>query len=132
MPLINLTVSGAYKTHIPWTVIQVETGLTFSSLFSKIVAGAHPRLVIDEELSHSFLDKVHIGLTKALSIVDEQLNVNDVCAMFGQHVKFIVSQTVHEDAQSASASSTLPNAFEVLMASQKTVDKLLNIASNVK
>ena len=55
--------------------------------------------------------------------MDEQLNVDDVCAMFGQHVKFIVSQTVHEDAQSASASSTLPNAFEVLMASQKTVDK---------
>ena len=126
MPLINLTVSGAYETHIPWTVVQVETGLKFSSLFSKIVAGAHPRLVIDEELSYSFLDKVHIGLTKdLLSIVDEQLNVDDVCAMFGQHVKLIVSQTVHEDAQSASASSTLPNAFEVLMASQKTVDKAM-------
>ena len=55
--------------------------------------------------------------------MDEQLNVDDVCTMFGQQVKFIVSQTVHEDAQSASASSTLPNAFEVLLASQKTVDK---------
>ena len=43
--------------------IQVETGLTFSSLFSKIVAGAHPRLVGDKELSHSSLDEVHIGLT---------------------------------------------------------------------
>ena len=46
--------------------------------------------------------------------------------MFDQHVKFSVSQTlalVREDAQSASASSTLPNAFEVLIASQKTVDK---------
>ena len=46
--------------------------------------------------------------------------------MFGQHVKFIVSQTlalVREDDQSASASSTLPNAFEVLIASQKAVDK---------
>ena len=64
MSLINLTMTGAYKIHIPWTVIQVETGLTFSSLFSKIVAGAHPRLVVDEELSHSSLDKVHIGLTK--------------------------------------------------------------------
>eukprot|EP00731_Ephydatia_muelleri_P011108 Em0006g2a len=80
MSLINLTVTGAYKTHIPWTVIQVETCLTFSLLFSKIVAGAHPRLVVDEELSHSSLDEVHIGLT--LSIVDEQLNVDDVCAMF--------------------------------------------------
>ena len=49
--------------------------------------------------------------------------------MFDQHVKFtvkfIVSQTlalVHEDAQSASASSTLPNVFEFLMASQRAVD----------
>ena len=106
----------------------METGLTFSSLFSKIVAEAHPRLVVDKELSHSSLDKVQIGLTKnSLSIADEQLNVDDVCAMFGQHVKFIVSQTlalVREDAQSASAFSTLPNAFEVLIASQKTVDKV--------
>ena len=81
----------------------METGLTYSSLFSNIVAGAHPRFVVDEKLSHSFLDKVHIGLTKdSLSIVNEQLNVDDVCAMFGQNVKFIVSQTlalVREDAQ---------------------------------
>ena len=80
----------------------METGLTFSSLFSKIVSGAHPRLVVDEEPSHSSLDEVHIGLTKdSLSIVDEQLNIDDVCAMFGQRVKFIVSQTlalVREDA----------------------------------
>ena len=85
----------------------METGLTFSSLFSKIVAEAHPRLVVDKELSHSSLDEVQIGLTKdSLSIADEQLNVDDVCAMFGQHVKFIVSQTlalVREEAQSASA-----------------------------
>ena len=65
-------------------------GSDVSSLFSKIVAGAHPRLVVDEELSHSSLDEVHIGITKdSLSIVDEQLNVDDVCAMFGQHVKLI-------------------------------------------
>ena len=43
------------------------------------------------------IDKVHdhIGLTRdSLSTVDEQLNVDDVCAIFGQHVKFIVSQTL--------------------------------------
>ena len=54
MPLLNLTVLG-YRPHIPWTVVQVETGLTFSALFTKIVAGAHPRLVVDEELSRSSL-----------------------------------------------------------------------------
>ena len=73
--------------HIPWTV-HVETGLTFSALFSKIVAGTHPRLTVDEELSRSRLDKVFVGHKKdSLSIVDEQLIV-EVCAMFGQHVKF--------------------------------------------
>ena len=37
---------------------------------------------------------VHIGLTKdSLSIVDEQLNVDDVCAMFGQHIKFMYRVT---------------------------------------
>ena len=53
--------------------------MSIDVFFTKIVAGAHPRLVIDEELSYSFLDKVHIGLTKdSLSIVDEQLNVDNV------------------------------------------------------
>ena len=32
------------------------------ALFFKIVAGAHPRLNIDEELSRSSLDKVYINL----------------------------------------------------------------------
>ena len=38
--------------------------MMFSALFSKIVARAHPRLVVDEELSQSFPGKVHTGLTK--------------------------------------------------------------------
>ena len=127
MSLINLTVTGAYKTHIPWTVIQVETGLTFSSLFSKIVAGAHPRHAVDEELSHySSLDKVHIGLTK-----DSALWMSSsTSTMFAQCLVSILSSSCHrlwpwfvKTLKSASASSTLPNAFEVLIASQKTVER---------
>ena len=57
------TVSGAYKTHIPWTAIHVETGLKLSpELILVLLSG-------DEELPQS------------LSIVDEQLNVEDVCAV---------------------------------------------------
>ena len=105
MPLLNLTILGAHRPHIPWTVAQAETGLTFSGLFSKIVTGAHPRLVVDEELSRSSLDKVYVGHTKdLLSVVDEQLIV-DVCAMFGQHVKFTVTLATVREPQSSSASS---------------------------
>ena len=92
MTLLNLTVLGAHRPHIPWTVVQVQTGLTFSALFSTIAAGTHPRLVVDEDLARSRLDKVFVGHTKeSLSTVDEQLIVDDVCAMFGQHVKFTVT-----------------------------------------
>ena len=55
MLLLNLTVVGAHRSHIPWTVVQVGTGLTFSTLFSKIVAGSQPRLTVDKALSQSSL-----------------------------------------------------------------------------
>ena len=35
-------------------------------------------------------EKVYVGHTKNLSLVDEQLIISDVCTMFGQHVKYIV------------------------------------------
>ena len=90
MTLLNLTVLGAHRPHIPWIVVQVQTGLT-SALFSKIAAGTHPRLVVDEELSRSRLDKVFVGHTKdSLSTVDKQLII-DFCAMFSQHVKYTVT-----------------------------------------
>ena len=92
MTLLNLTVLGAHRPHIPWTVVQVQTGLTFSALFSKMAAGTHPRLVVEEELSRSRLDKVFVGHTKdSLSTVDEHLIIDDVCAMFGQHMKYTVT-----------------------------------------
>ena len=84
MVLINITVAStsACRTLIHWTVIEVETELTFTGLFQKIAAGAHPRLVVEEELSHSRLDKVYVGTTKdSLSLVDEQLVVSGVSSM---------------------------------------------------
>ena len=118
--LINLSVSSSRVclSLIPWTVIQVEAGLTFSDLFAKIVAGAHPRLSVVEELSHSCLEKVFVGQSKdLLSFVDERLVVEDVCRAFGQHVKFCVSR--HEATE---ASKPLRNAFTVLMNSQRALD----------
>ena len=118
--LINLSVSSSSvcRSLIPWTVIQVEAGLTFSDLFAKIVAGAHPRLSVVEELSHSCLEKVFVGQSKdSLSFVDERLVVEDVCRAFGQHVKFCVSR--HETTE---ASKPLRNAFTVLMNSQRALD----------
>ena len=92
MTLLNLTVLGAHRPHIPCTVVQVKMGPTFSAPFSKIIAGAHPSLAVDEELSRSKSDKVYVGPTKdTLSIVDKQLIVDDVCAMFGQHTNFTVT-----------------------------------------
>ena len=123
MPLLNLTVLGAHRTHIPWTVVQVESDLTFATLFSKILAVAHRRLIVDEELSRSSLDMVYVGQTKdGLSAVDEQLVIDDVCTVFGQHVKYIVTWSVREDAQSSCSSTTLQNAFLVLIGPQRAID----------
>ena len=75
-------------------------------------AGAHRRFIVDEELSRSSLDKVYVGQTKdRLSAVDEQLVIDDVCTVFGQHVKYIVTLSVREDAQSPCSSTTLQNAL---------------------
>ena len=110
MPLLNLTVPGAHRTHIPWSIVQVEPDLIFATLFLKILVGAHRCLIVDEELSRSSLDKVYVGQTKdGLSAVDEQLVIDDVCTVFGQHVKYIVTLSVREDAQSPCSSTTLQN-----------------------
>ena len=104
------------------SVVQDEMGLTFCLLFSKIIAGAHHRLVIDEALSRSCLDKVFVGHTKQnLSLVDEQPFVDNVCAMFGQHVKYTVTEGDREGTHESSSSSTT-NAFTVQMASQRAID----------
>ena len=73
MSLVNLSVwsSSAYRSLIPWTVVQVKTGVTFANLFKKILAEAHPRLTVEEELSHSCL---FVGQSKeSLSEVDDKL-----------------------------------------------------------
>ena len=115
---------GAHRPHKQWTVIQVETGLTFSALFSKIVAGTHPHLNVDEELPQSRLDKVFVGHTKdLLSIMDEQLIVDDVCVMFGQHVKFTATlPTTSEEPARVSKVNPLRNVFTIMMASQRVLD----------
>ena len=91
MPLVNLTMLSSSRSHITWTVIQVEDGLTFVTLFQSIIAGSHPRLHVDELLSRSTLEKVFVGHSKeAMSVVDELLGVNDVCSLFGSHIKYVV------------------------------------------
>ena len=55
--------------------MQVKTGVTFANLqFKKILAEAHPRLTVEEELSHSCLEMVFVGQSKeSLSEVDDKL-----------------------------------------------------------
>ena len=115
MPLVNLTLVSPCRTHVPWTVVQVEDGLTFVTLFQKILAGAHPRLQVDEQLSLSTLDKVFVGHSKeAMSVVDEKLGVNDVCSLFGSYL--VQLQVTLQDTPQ---SQTLRNAFTVLMCSAR-------------
>ena len=90
IPLVNLTV---LSSHILWTVVQIEAGLMFSGLYSKILNGGHPKLLPSELLCEDCtLDKVLVGQTKEpLSVVDEQLVIDDVCPIFGQHIKLYVT-----------------------------------------
>ena len=58
--------------------------------------------------------------TGTLSSVDQQLIVEDVCAMFGQHVKFSVTLAKDDESDTAFlVVSPLRNAFTVTMASQR-------------
>ena len=52
--------------------MQVETGVTFAK--QPVQAEAHPRLTVEEELSHSCLEMVFVGQSKeSLSEVDDKL-----------------------------------------------------------
>ena len=119
MPLLNLSVVSTRKTHIPWTVVQIEPGLTFCQLLLKILGTTYPILPVDEVLSRSKLDKVFVGNSRECqSTVDDNLVIDDVCAAFGQHVKYLVM----ESEPSASAEQVSRNAFSVLIESQRAID----------
>ena len=64
MPLLNVTIVSGGKGNIPWTVVQIEPGLTFIQFFHKILAGAHPMLVVDQCLSRSVLEMVFTGQSR--------------------------------------------------------------------
>ena len=42
-------------------MIEVLFGQTFSDLFEEILAGGHPLLIVDEELSRFTLNTVYVG-----------------------------------------------------------------------
>ena len=120
MPLVNVTVVSSSKGHVPWTIVQIEPGLTFVQLFQKIVAGAHPMLVVDEGLSRAILSNVFVGQSKeSLSVVDKSLLIDEVCNTFGHHIKYVAEHGVEPAGPEA---STLQNAFTVLMESQCSLD----------
>ena len=51
-----------------------RVSVTFANLFKKILAEAHHRLTVEEELSHSCLEMVFVGQSKeSLSEVDDKL-----------------------------------------------------------
>ena len=84
--------------HIAWTVVQVQDGLTFVTLFQKILVGDHPWLQVDEQLSCSTLDKFFVGHSKeSMSVVDEKFVMNDVCSMFGSLINLVQLQLTVPD-----------------------------------
>ena len=133
MPLVNLTVLSSTHSHISWTVIQVEDGLTFVTLFWSIIAGSHPRLHVDEVLSRSTLEKVFVGHSKeAMSIVDELLGVNDVCSLFGSHIKYLVRlQSLGLHDPNSPQAVPLRNAFTVLMSSSRAMKDCAKLPSTI-
>ena len=93
--------------------------VNFCDALPEGLVGTLPRLQVDEQLSRSTLDKVFVGhLKESMSVVDEKLVVNDVCSMFGSHIKYLVQLqlTVPDVPQS---SQTLRNAFTILMSSSR-------------
>lgn len=84
------------------------------TLFYKILAGGHPQLEVDEQLSHSTLDKVFVGHSRqTMSVVDEKLVINEVCYVIGSHIKYLVKlQLTVQDAPQSS--QTIQNAFTIL------------------
>ena len=79
------------NTHIPWMIVQVKDGLTYVTLFQKILAGAHPQLQLDEQLSCSMLNKVFVDHSEEyMCVVRKKLSLHDVCSVFGSHIKYLV------------------------------------------
>ena len=89
MTLVNISIIEGHRVIISWIVVHVEPNITFIRLFQIIKAGRHPGICCTTELSRTKLEKVLVGLSKtSFSIVDGNLLVDEVCSVFGQHVKY--------------------------------------------
>ena len=59
---------------------------------------------------------------ECLSVVDTKLVIDEVCAAFGQHVKYVVTRLDSSTEERTSVIQTQRNAFTVLMESQRAID----------
>ena len=132
VPLANLTVPTHSRCIVTWTVIQVPDSINFLELFENVIAG-RTRLQVDELILRSSLQKVFVGLSKdSMSVVDELLDVAEVCASFGRYIKFVVQlQSDAETECTQSQITPLRNAFSALMETSSRAMQTTKLPSTI-
>ncbi len=114
MGLFCLCVMASIKPIVPWTVIGMPSGKSFSEFFSNLRSG---RIETFEkyasQLQGTTLLQSMVGQTKEnLVAVDADLSIEDVCRQFGSFTKLVAEKDVPPIQQTRG----LKNAFQVLMA----------------
>lgn len=112
--LISLTVVCRGRCLVPWAVIPAQAKDSFCDLIASIRAGKYGTIPPSSlpERPHN-IETVLVGKDKtSLSIADKEMNVLEVCGVFGFFVKVLLCEL-------EPAPILAVNAFDILMASQK-------------
>ena len=113
-----LVTPGLGRPLVPWTIIQVsDEQRTFEGFFQSLQAGRLDVPVTDD-LKKAKLIRTSVG-AKAdtpLMVTSVSQTVCGVCGQFGNYIKFIVEVS---DEPEPGQPDMLPNAFSIMMASQR-------------
>ena len=110
--------AGLGRPIVPWSIVEVnDEEKTFEGLFESLKAGCFDVVPVSSDLRRAKLLKTFVGVkTDSLMIVSNAQRAATICAQFGGYVKMIVEVA---DTNNDPEPAMLPNAFSILMASQR-------------
>lgn len=122
MLLSILVTVGLGRPTVPWSIIEVnDEEKTFEGLFESLQAGCFDVVPVSDDLRRARLLKTFVGVkADSLMVASNTQCAVRICSQFGGYVKMSVEiNTDHPDPEPA----MLPNAFSILMASQRRLQR---------
>ena len=120
-----LVTGGLGRPLVPWSIIEVtDEEKTFENVLQSMQAGRFEIVVVSDDLKRATLKKASVGSKQeSLMVTNNSQSVCRVCGQFGSYVKLTVEVAEPEQAAAQQEPEMLPNAFSIMMSSQRRLQQ---------